>query len=319
MLFQARSFRWRQRSRISRARAFTLIELIVVIAIIGILSALVVPGASSLWSQRNEAASANLIRGLLQSVRTQAIRYGERGLFFYVDRDGTQRIAFIESDPSRGGANARDQVDCDDASQPIDCVTPSDAVNRFHVMDQQVYSVPAPFRVAPKWALIAPSPPGPTPFPENSDSSAAWPMQLAYERFFIQARGRETPQYHRNFFSVVFDSSGQLIVGRDVLVHDVDSDGDGLGDRTRLNIGNPNKWWDRTGDDPSVVGNLFDIVVLDDGAAANFISVDGLVVYDDADIEGLDGASIQLVMGRDGQSLFVSRYTGEVIFGPKGG
>jgi len=28
---------------------------------------------------------------------------------------------------------------------------------------------------------------------------------------------------------------------------------------------------------------------------------------------------MQAVMQRDGQSLFVSRYTGEVIFGPKGG
>ncbi len=300
-------------------RSFTLIELIVVISIIGILSALVVPGASSLWSQRNEAASANLVRGLLQSVRTQAIRFGERGLFFYVDRDGTQRVAFIESDPSHGGTSARDQVDCDDNNEPTNCVTPADAVNRFRVMDQQVYSVPAPYRIAPSWALKPDSPPGPVPFPDNSDSSAAWPMQLAYERFFVQARGRETPQYHRNFFAIVFDSAGQLIVDRDVLIHDVDVEGDGLGDRTTLNVGNPGKWWDRTGDDPSVAGNLFDIVILDDGSAANFISVDGLVVYDDSDVEDLDGASVRAVVQRDGQSLFVSRYTGEVIFGPKGG
>jgi type II secretory pathway pseudopilin PulG len=297
--------------------------LIVVITIIGILSALVVPGASSLWSQRNEAASANLIRGLLQSVRTQAIRFGERGLFFYVDSDGTQRIAIIESDPSRGGTNARDQVDCSNISEPPNCVTEVDAVNRFHVVDQQVYSVPAPFRVAPSWALTPIPPPANAPF--NSDSRAAWPTQLANERFLFDARGRETPQYHRSYFTVVYDSSGQLVVGRDVLIHDVDVDrkldgfGNRSGDRTQLVVANPARWWDQTGNDVPLGGNLFDIVVLDDGKAANFTSVDGLVVYDDADIEGLDGASIRAVMDRDGQSLYMSRYTGEVILGPKGG
>ena len=145
-------------------------------------------------------------------------------------------------------------------------------------------------------------------------------MQLAYEKFFTQGRGRETPQYHRNFFTVVFDSSGHLVVDRDVLIHDIDADEDALGDRTRLNVADPSEWWDRTGDDQEIDGNLFDIVFLnDDGGAANFISVDGLVVYDDSDIDGLDGASRRAVMQRDGQSLFVSRYTGEVIFAPKGG
>lgn len=303
----------------SRVRAFTLIELVVVISIIGILTALVVPGASALWSQRNEAASANLLRGLLQSVRTQAIRFGERGLFFYVDADGVQRVAIIESDPSRGGSTPRDQVDCNASSEPPNCVTEPGAVNRFHVVDQQVYSVPSPFRVTANWALKSKSPPGPVPFPENPFSSSAWPTQLTYERFFIQASGRDTPQYHRNFFAIIFDSSGQLVVGRDVLIHDTDIEKDGIGDRTRLNVGNPVEWWDRTGNDNSLDGFLFDIVVLEDGRAANFVSVDGLVVYDDSDIGGLTGESIQTVMLRDGQSLYVSRYTGEVIFGPKGG
>ncbi len=303
--------------------SFTLIELIVVISIIGILLALVVPGASSLWSQRNEAASANLIRGLLQSVRTQAIRYGERGLFFYVDRDGVQRIAIIESDPSQGGANPRDQRDCQNASEPVNCVTESGAVNRFHVLDQEVYTVPSPYRVAPSWALKPNGPPA--PFPDNPISSASWPTQLAYEKFYVLAQGRDTPQYHRNYFAVVYDSLGQLVVGRDVLIHDVDVDrkldvlGNRTGDRTQLVVANPLRWWDRTGSDNSVSGKLFDIVVLGDDKAANFISVDGLVVYDDSDVEGLDGSSVRSVMQRDGQSLFVSRYTGEVIFGPKGG
>ncbi len=304
-----------------RLRAFTLIELIVVIAIIGILSALVVPGASSLWSQRNEAASANLIRGLLQSVRTQAIRYGERGLFFYVDRDGAQRIAFIEADPSFGGTSTRDQFDCTNISEPTNCVSEPGAANRFRVIDQQVYTVPSPFRVAPSWALY------PDNAPYNPNLVGVWPQQLTNERFPIQTRGADTPLYHRNFFTIVFDSTGSLVVNRPVLIHDIDTENDGLGDRTRLDVADVDEWWkfspgDAAATQPDVDpinGNpLFDIVALDNGTGANFISVDGLVVYDDSDIEGLDGASIRAVMERDGQSLFVSRYTGEVIFGPKG-
>ncbi|NOX57633.1 MAG: prepilin-type N-terminal cleavage/methylation domain-containing protein [Planctomycetes bacterium] len=302
-----------------RFQSFTLIELIVVISIIGILTALVVPGAAGLWSQRNEAASANMIRGLLQSVRTQAIRFGERGLFFYVDRDGVQRIAFIESDPSRGGTTPRDQFDCSAASQPLNCVTEAGAVNRFHVMNNKVYTVPTPFRIAPSWALTPVSPPGPVPFPLNPSSSSAWPQQLQNQRFPIDTRGPDTPQYHRNFFTIVFDSAGQLIVGRPMLIHDTDADDNGIGDRSRLGVFDVVRWWDNAGVRQDVDGRLFDIVMLDDTHAANFTSVDGLVVYDDSEVEGLAGGSIQSVMLSDGQSLYVSRYTGEVIFGPKGG
>ncbi len=298
---------------VSPARAFTLIELIVVIAIIGILSAIVVPGAANLWSQRNEAAASNLIRGLLQSVRTQAIRYGERGLFFYVDRDGVQRIAIIESDPSQGGTRQRDVVDCDAASEPLNCVTEAGAVNRFHVTDQQVYTVPSPFRVAPSWAV--------DPDPINASLNGIWPQQLRNRRFPFDTRGPDTPHYHRNFFSVIFDSSGQLVVGRPVLIHDIDTEGDGKGDRTRLDVFNTEKWWDNQGVRRDVDGFLFDIVQLDDTFAANFMSVDGLVVYDDSSLEGFEENVIEMqsIMRTKGQSLYVSRYTGEVIFGPKGG
>ena len=120
---------------------------------------------------------------------------------------------------------------------------------------------------------------------------------------------------------MIFDSSGQLVVGRDVLIHDLDTEGDGLGDRTRLGVDDPARWWDGKAINRSVLGSLFDIVILDDGAAANFVSVDGLLVYDDSSLDGFenDVNEMQAVMQRDGQSLFVSRYTGEVIFGPKGG
>ena len=52
--------------------------------------------------------------------------------------------------------------------------------------------------------------------------------------------------------------------------------------------------------------------------AANFVSVAGLVVYSEADLQDLDGMGIAEVLLRTGQPCFVSRYTGEVMFGKKG-
>ncbi len=82
---------------VPRKRAFTLIEMIVVIAIIAILTAIVVPAASQMWEQRKIASSETLIKGLLQSALARAARPdgADTGIFFYVDPRGTQRMSPI--------------------------------------------------------------------------------------------------------------------------------------------------------------------------------------------------------------------------------
>ncbi len=307
-------------------RGFTLVELLVVTVIIGILLGMIVPGIASIWAQRNEANTQNMLRGLLVSARTRAVRTGARGLFFWLDNTGTQRVAFLRAEPPDTVANMsgvtrnidqwNDADDCP-AANP-DCVTERSAVNRFRVMAADVYTIPRPYRVAPLWAT------------ENAGASslqpANWPVQLEdSRRFYGDAAGADTPRYHRNFFAVVFSSDGELLPMRDVIVHDPDLDNDNLGDVTGLHVGDASQMWtmdssgarSRVDIDPVTKNGLFDIVVLDDLRAADFISVDGLVVYDDSDVVGLLGDEIAGLLRRTGQPFYVSRYTGDVIMGPR--
>jgi type II secretory pathway pseudopilin PulG len=125
--------------------------MIVVIAIISLLVGLVVPGTARLWSQRNEAGTINLFRGLLESARSRAKQSGEYGIFVYVDpEDDVQRVAFIEAaPPNKPDGFGRD---FDAATCPPDepgCVKQVTAVNRFRVISDQVFTVPRPYRVAP--------------------------------------------------------------------------------------------------------------------------------------------------------------------------
>jgi len=297
--------------------AFTLIELITVVAIIGILLAVVLPGASSLWSQRNEAATANMMRGLLASARSQAVRRGERGLFFFVDPvDRVQRVVFIEAEPPDDTVDGLDLCDCDPSCcdgticDPADsqCITEVSALNRFRVVSGGLYTVPAPYRVAPAWTL------------ETTDLGVTlWPDQLENTLFPTHSSGSDTPRYHPNFFAILFGANGELVVGRNVLIHDPD------GEVTGLLVNNVAETWIIDADGPDYVDisdasnpDLYDIVVLDDDRAANFISVDGLVVYNGAETADLDGIAVGEVLRREGQPFYITRYTGDIILGPRG-
>ncbi len=312
-----------------RRRAFTLVELITVVAILGILMAFVVPGASAIWAQRNEAATTNLIRGLLQSARSQAIRTGERGLIFFVDDNGVQNIAFIEADPPDYTQDGTDACDCDDDCWedtdwvPTDlCVNELLAGNRFRVSKEQVYLIPSPHRAVPLWALDEPS-------NKNPKTPKDWPDQLANSSFPDDADGKDSPRYHRNFFTVLFNAAGEVVVNRDILIHDPDDDENGYGDTLGLPVADElEKWWTVDYEEQiqkadslktSVSGdkNLFDLVVVDDDVAANFRSVEGIMVYDDSDIAGLDGEDIRQFLLDEGTPFYINRYTGDVTEGPK--
>ncbi len=302
-----------------KPHAFTLVEMITVIAIIGILMAAVVPGASSMWAERNQAASTNLVKGLLQSAQTQAIRSGERGLLFFIDRDGVQRVVFIEADPPDMSDGSIDSNDCGTGA----VITEKTAVNRFRVMEGKIYSLPTPYRVTPLWSLES----------DNADSFTrpkSWPDQLGERQFDNPSivTSDDTPRYHRNFFTIIFDTQGQLVVGRDVLIHDHDSNDDGRGDGTALLVNDVSKWLmiekAQKVTNESVGGSkdkLYDMVVLgsydDPGSeAANFISVAGLVAYDDSEVSGWsEGGQVRAHLRTEGLPFYISRYTGDVIQG----
>lgn len=304
-------------------RAFTLVELITVIAIIGILLGAVLPGAAKMWSQRNEAGTSNMLRGLLLSARSQAIRTGGRGLFFYIDEEGQQRIVFIEADPPGTAPGDQDVIDCQADISEDYCITQPEAVNRYRVVPGKIYTIPAPYRVAADWSLDAD--------PNSTGIWSSWPQQLRNDDFPLDTSGADTPRYHRNFFTVLFNVRGEMVVGQDAMIHDPNIDAaldpHSLGDVTRLKVFAVNDTWYQVGlNTPSNAEfttldadpKLFDMVILDDGRAANFRSVGGFVVYDESIMEGLLSVEMQSSLLSDGQPVYVSRYTGDVIFGPRG-
>jgi prepilin-type N-terminal cleavage/methylation domain-containing protein len=320
-------------------RAFTLIELMVVIAIVGILLGLILPGVSGMWAQRNQAAAENMLQGLMLSARTRAIRAGGYGLFFFVDKDGSQRVVFLEADPPDPVTGSIDDTDLKavfSSSAWTDGMklTAVDAVDRFRVVEGDIYTIPKPYRVAPLWVIDA----------NATNTGPLWPASLAVDNWQAAA-GKYTPRYHRNYFTVMFNRNGELVVNRPVLVHDRDEDplpnGDGLGDLTGMPVASEVSNTYDMQSDPAIFAtvrpinsrtaeqdpDLFDIVYLTNPAegappnnakAANFFSVDGLLVYDESDLAGLDAAGRWQVLVQNGQPYYVGRYTGDVILGPKG-
>ena len=316
-------------SQTATRSAFTLTEMLVVVAIMGIMLGLVIPGVSGLWAQRNESASENMLQGLLASARTRAIRTGGHGLFFYVDADGAQRVVFIEAEPPGPPIEGYgDADDCDAASLPLDCVDQVDAVDRFRVVEGDIYTIPKPYRVAPMWALDADWSVNPP--------NALWDVQLTIDSWGA-ARGADTPRYHRNYFVVMFNGNGELVVNRRVLIHDRDGQasgnpGYGYGDLTQMPVAAEISMTYEPGNATAVQINssstgknpdLFDIIYLPREGAANnakaarFMSVDGLVVYDESDMEGFDGEGRWRILTERGRPYFIGRYTGDVILGPR--
>ncbi|MCH7994957.1 MAG: prepilin-type N-terminal cleavage/methylation domain-containing protein [Planctomycetes bacterium] len=299
-----------------REGGFTLVEMIVVMAIVLVLAGLVLPAASSMWEQRKLASAHTIIQGMLQTARSRAMRAGavESGLFFYVDSFGVQRVVTIQQDAAHSGDIAWENV--------------------FRITQDRLYTLPAPMRAVPRYVVDI----------NRADPLIFSEEELARNYGDFENLGAETnnAQRHRNFFTMVFSSEGQLLVRRDVLILDEDRDGKGVkpvrGDISGMKVGYD---WSV---DPGVaiVASFFaqddtitptkatppagpltlPFLIFDELAgevAINFPSVDGLLVYDNSIFRSLDlAADKRNYLLESAQPFYVNRYTGAIIRGPKG-
>ncbi len=280
-------------------RAFTLVEMIVVVGVILIILGLTLPSMTTLWDERKVAEAENTIQGLIMSTRGKALLplEGESGIFFYIDKDGVQRIVPIRQVDSGHGAFTK----------------------VFEVSPERDYSLPPPMRVVPRYVVDEP------------DQAAPWldfsAEELANNFFEAPPSTGQSAQRHRNFFTLIYSVDGKVVPRRDVLIRDEDDDGDGIGDITSLNVAPPSVNYYKL-DDTGVPldaagGGSVDWLVSDGQAAINFPSVDGVLVYDDALFNDVASGGGSDTVQRDfllelAKPFYINRYTGGVIRGPAG-
>lgn len=297
----------------SSVRAFTLIELAVVVAIIITIVTMILPSATAMLENRKLVDAENVLRGLLSTARSQARRTSglESGLFFYVSRDNVQHIVAIEQDVANGGRIAWQDV--------------------FRVNANRSYAFSAPIRAVPRYVV--------TPTGTHTDDKAyTFSVSELANNVKIEEptpSGLNQAQRHRNFFTMIYSKQGQLLIRRDALILDEDRDLSGFGDVTGLLIS-----YDKIGDKPVVdkrftqqdqiadidpSGNPLEklpFLITDiDGIAINFPSVDGLLIYDDSAFRELTidpslAASARDFLLRTGKPFYVNRWTGAVVRGP---
>jgi prepilin-type N-terminal cleavage/methylation domain-containing protein len=312
----------RELRRASRRPGFTLVELIVVIGIIVLVVALVIPGVATMWSQRKQSSTQNLIQGMLMSTRPKALQPdgAERGLLFIVDGQGVQRAFPLEQGVPDWYA----------AGGPGQALDPLATQDWFFIPDDAAeYVLLAPMRVVPRYAVEVDEAGN-----QEDDTTRFDALELANDDFPecpACPQGADEAQRNRNFFSLVFSRQGELEVWRSVVLIEQDLDGNRLGDRTGLTL---------TADPSTSVTHTFNLkgnseqidkmksralavpnAVVDrtSNTAINFYSVDGLVLYDDAtfrDVETPEQKRSLLI--EQGLPYYVSRLTGAVIQGPRG-
>lgn len=315
--------------------SFTLVEMLLVVAIIALLLTMAVPGFTRTWEERKQSQAVTLLNGLLASTRAKAVRNSERGLFFYISRKtGEQMIIPIVAAPPDGNPDSYEYlVDCEfpplDPSDPepdriTECVTELMTVNRFHVSEGDEYALPRPIRVVPREVLQT-----------DGQGNPLWPEADIAHQTYLQPDA--TGWYrHPNFFTIVFGPDGRLVVGRDVIIRDIDRHtpggaGDGSGDRTGLPVADPTQYYaqnlpsdpDKTASiGPTGSEQLHDILVDENGVAVNFRSVDGLLVYDESVLADIPYGAGQDLKRRylvdHARPIYVSPLTGEVLQGPMG-
>ncbi len=326
------------------SRGFTLVELVVVVAIIAILVAVVVPGATSMWEQRKRADAETLIRGVLMTTRAAAVRETgvESGVLFYLDADGVQRMIAIEQDPNCLACPQEDQTAAD-ALKDQGIPELEICANVFRVTGERAHQLSRPIRVVPRY-VVENDRPGPA-----DDFVTFSADELANNNLLNPPIGSNKNQRHRNYFTLVYSGAGQLVVGRNVLIRDdhlggpATSDlppGRGRGGITAIEIGHDPAQGCRKGakvkeywgaDDlkktldprpsfgaggpatvPYLVADAADVAI-------NFPSVDGLLVYDDSLFESYsDPKDKRAALLDSAQPFYVNRLTGAVVQGPAG-
>ena len=318
-----------------RNRGFTLIEMVVVVGIILVLIGLILPGVTKMWESRKLSAVENMLDGLLLSARARAMESGKAGLLFYVDKTGAQRAAPIAS--LRPGVAAAWMPN--PATADVDWMTLSPQETLFEFVEtEREYTFATPVRVVPRYVVEL----------EEGASGASDPTVFSDEELgnnnFATPEGTpfDEAQRHRNYFAVLFDSHGRLEVGTGALVIDVDVNGDNVGDRTGLEVGNGGsngtpdvtEYFDLATNDsePIDARALHDtswapeavpyLIAVEDGGgrvAVSFPAVDGVMVYDDSVFSGgeVPADFMRRMLLENAKPLHINRLTGRLIPGPR--
>jgi Tfp pilus assembly protein FimT len=297
--------------------------MVIVVAVILLVLGIVLPAASTLWKQRRISEAQDTISGLLMTTRAKAMEndFGDSGLLFYLDDTGVQRIAAINQDAAR-------------AANPD---TRETWANVFNILPERTYALPVPMRVVPRYTVYDPTT-EPNPVKRFDTDN---PDELSNNDFTTLPGGADQAQRHRNFFTMIYSSDGQLRVGREVLIRDIDDvdsqDEDDCpnnlkGDVSGLCLGDPaavEEYYDPktnqkklidVNPDPVTGFDQVDFLTVDQSSVAlNFPSVDGLLVYDESLFAAAgDAAAKRKYLLESAQPFYVHRLTGAVIRGPVG-
>jgi Tfp pilus assembly protein FimT len=324
----------------SAFRAFTLVEMVIVIAIIILLAGLVLPAASQMWRERKVADAQNMISGMLMVARARALEgnAGETGLFFYLDDQNVQHVAAISQQPD--DPNEPMPTDPEELKKRRERMTwQSDSKwhNVFTVTKSRNYAIPAPMRVVPRYAVCGEVGSGTACNGYDTNVTLFSSDELA-NNDFANARidaDHHVGQMHRNYFTIIYSPDGELKVGRDVLIRDVDADCEENrgGDLTGLRVGTaacdvPSVMQYYKQDQNNTPVNICPktppqpidyLVTYKDDIAINFPSVDGLLVYDDSLFnEAGDAAAKRKYLLESAQPFYIQRNTGAVVRGPVG-